>query len=162
MASVGAALQGPVFLDTSVLVGGLIQLGGPDAPAQRVMDALAEGRVPDPQTAWHCCLEFYSVSTRLPVEYRLRPEDALRLLEEEILERLKVLALPVPWYKPLFRHAVADRIVGGRMLDFHVAAIAHSGGARLVVTENRRQFVSLLRHGVSVLSAAELAERLVE
>jgi hypothetical protein len=36
---------------------------------------------------WHCCLELYSVTTRLPEEYRLEPEVALRFLREEIFPR---------------------------------------------------------------------------
>jgi len=48
------------------------------------MDAVANGQIERPLTAWHCCLEFYSVTTRLPEEYRLEPEIALRLLREEI------------------------------------------------------------------------------
>ena len=61
------------FLDTSVLLGGLIYFGPQSAPAQSVMHALAEKQVSQPATAWHCCLEFYSVATRLPPEFRLTP-----------------------------------------------------------------------------------------
>ena len=72
-----------VFLDTSVLVGGLIDFGPQSAPAHSLLHAVAEKTVAPAATAWHCCLEFYSVSTRLPVEYRLAPTDATRLVEEE-------------------------------------------------------------------------------
>ena len=51
-----------VFLDTSVLLAGLVDFGPQSAPAQSIMHAVAESRVPAPATAWHCCLEFYSVS----------------------------------------------------------------------------------------------------
>jgi hypothetical protein len=54
------------------------------------MDAVADGRIERPLTAWHCCLEFYSVTTRLPEEYRLEPETALRLLREEIFPRFSI------------------------------------------------------------------------
>ena len=59
-----------VFLDTSVLVAGLIDFGPQSAPAQSVLHAVAENTVPSPRTAWHCCLEFFSVATRLPPVYR--------------------------------------------------------------------------------------------
>ncbi|MFL5439266.1 MAG: type II toxin-antitoxin system VapC family toxin [Myxococcales bacterium] len=69
-----------VFLDTSVLVAGLIDFGPQSAPARSLLDAVAEKRIGRVSTAWHCCLEFYSVSTRLPPEFRLTPADAARLV----------------------------------------------------------------------------------
>ncbi len=59
-----------VFLDTSVLLAGLVDFGPQSGPAQSVMHAVAEKTLPQPATAWHCCLEFFSVATRLPAEYR--------------------------------------------------------------------------------------------
>jgi hypothetical protein len=47
-----------------------------------------------PGTAWHCCLGFFSVATRLPPEFRLRSADAIRLLEEEVFGRLTIHDLP--------------------------------------------------------------------
>jgi hypothetical protein len=60
-----------VFFDTSVLLAGLIDLGEPSVAAIPLLDAVAKGRLREPRTAWHCCLELYSVATRLPEEYRL-------------------------------------------------------------------------------------------
>ena len=57
-----------VFLDSSVLIAGLIDFGTQSAPAQSILHAVAERQVTAVGTAWHCCLEFYSVSTRLPAE----------------------------------------------------------------------------------------------
>ncbi len=147
----------PVFLDTSVLLGGLIELAGTRAPAQRIFDAVAAGRLGKAQTAWHCCLEFYSVATRLPEEFRLAPADAALLVEEEILRRLEVLDLAPTRRKDFVRAAAADGMAGGRVYDAHIAEVARAGGARRVVTDNRRHFLTLLRHGVVVLTASEFA-----
>jgi len=105
----------------------------------------------------HCCLEFYSVATRLPEEFRLSPRDAFRLLQAEVLERLDVFDLPARGRLPLLRGAVADGIAGGRVYDAHIAEVARASGAGLVVTENRRHFTGLLRHGIVVLTAGEFA-----
>ncbi len=101
------AMSGMVFLDTSVLLGGVIDMGPPSVAAQRVMAAIAEGRLEKPATAWHCCLELYAVATRLPEELRLSPADALAVLEHEVLGRLEVVDLPAaarragrPWCPP--------------------------------------------------------------
>jgi hypothetical protein len=56
-----------VFLDTSLLLAGLVEFGPQSAPAQQVLHAVAERTVTKAGTAWHCCLEFFSVATRLPL-----------------------------------------------------------------------------------------------
>ncbi|MPZ17966.1 MAG: PIN domain-containing protein [Luteitalea sp.] len=154
------ALVDGIFFDTSLLIAGLIELEHPNVPAQRVIDALTEGRLGRCQTAWHCCLEFYSVSTRLPVEFRLDPVEALRLIEEEILPRVDVVGLPDAFRLPFLRAAAQDGVIGGRVYDLHIAETARVAGAELVLTENRRHFSSLLRHGIRVQTAAEFLEEL--
>ena len=153
------ALARPTFFDTSVLLAGMIEIPGSGA-AQRLLDAVVAGRLSPVQTAWHCCLEVYSVSTRLPEEYRLTPADAARLVEEEILDRFDVLDLPATGRRELLRAAAADRIAGGRVYDSHIAEVAHLGRAHKMITENRRDFLALLRHGIVVETAAEAAAAL--
>ena len=154
-----ADLEG-CFVDTSVLLGGIIELDGADSPQQQLMSAVAEERIVRPRTAWHCCLEFYSVATRLPRELRVAPADAVRLVEEEIMRRFAVHALPRDRRVSFMRTAALDGIIGGRVYDAHIAEIARASGAPIVVTENRRHFTQLLRHGTRVLTSAELLDQL--
>jgi predicted nucleic acid-binding protein len=146
-----------VFLDTSVLLAGLVDFGPQSAPAQSLLHAVAEKRVAGPATAWHCCLEFFSVATRLPPEFRLAPTDALLLLEEEVFARMAVHDLPVSDRVPLLRAAARDRLAGGRIYDAHIAEVARAAGADVVVTDNRRHFVSALRYGLRVETPTEFA-----
>ena len=139
-----------VFLDTSVLVGGLVDFGPQSAPAQKVLHAVAEQRLKAAGTAWHCCLEFFSVSTRLPPEFRLAAADAMRLLEEEVFGRMSVHDLPSSDRLALLRAAAQDGTVGGRIYDAHIAEVARTAGAKVVVTDNRRHFLAALRHGLRV------------
>jgi len=148
-----------VFLDTSVLLGGTIDVGPSSRAAQNVMDAIADGKVERPLTAWHCCLEYYAVATRLPEELRLSPPDALRLVEEEILGRFVVVDLPPRDRHSFLKSSVAQRVAGGRLYDAHIAAIARSSDASVIVTENVRHFRSSPGDPLRVLTAAEfLAE----
>jgi len=149
------ALVGPVFFDTSVLLAGLVEMRDASLPADRILDEIARGAVPQPLTAWHCCLEFYSVATRLPAGLRLEPELARRLIDEEILGRFQVCDLPGDSRSRLLADAAGNRVSGGRIYDAHIAEIARLAGARVVVTDNQRHFVALLRHGIRVRSAAE-------
>ena len=144
-----------VFLDTSVLLAGLIDLGPQSHAPHLLLHAVAERAVTPTVTAWHCCLEFYSVATRLPAEFRLAPADALRLVEEEIFARMAVHDLPPGDRLPLLRAAAADAIAGGRLYDAHIADIARASGAAVIVTDNRRHFVAALRHGIRVETPAE-------
>jgi len=60
--------------------------------------------------------------------------------------------------RPFLASAGAERVAGGRVYDAHIAEIARLAGARLVVTDNRRHFVGLMRHGIRVLTAVEFAD----
>jgi predicted nucleic acid-binding protein len=144
-----------VFLDTSVLLAGLLDLGPQSAPAQSILHAIAERQIAGAATAWHCCLEFFSVSTRLPPEYRLIPQDAVTLLESEIFARMGVHDLPPADRQALLRAAAQDGIAGGRIYDAHIAEVARAAGAAVIVTDNRRHFLAALRHGIRVETPAE-------
>jgi len=143
------------FLDTSVLLAGLVDFGPQSAPAQSILHAVAEKTLQSAGTAWHCCLEFYSVATRLPPEFRLTPDDAAALLREEVIGRLAVHDLPADERCGLFASAARDRIAGGRIYDAHIAEVARSAGAKVIVTDNRRHFLAALRHGIKVETPAE-------
>ena len=144
-----------VFLDTSVLLAGMVDFGPQSAPAQSLLHAVAEKQVTGAATAWHCCLEFFSVATRLPPEFRLTPADAVRLLQEEVFARMAVQDLPAAERLPMLRAAARDGIAGGRIYDSHIAEIARAAGAAVVVTDNRRHFLSALRYDMRVETPLE-------
>jgi predicted nucleic acid-binding protein len=144
-----------VFLDTSVILAGLIDFGPQSAPSQSLMHAVAEKRIQDAATAWHCCLEFFSVATRLPPEFRVTPSDACLLLQEEVFGRFSVHELPAAGRVPMLQAAAHDHIAGGRIYDTHIAETARAGGATVIVTDNRRHFLSALRYGIRVETPAE-------
>ena len=144
-----------VFLDTSVLLAGLVDFGPQSAPAQSLMHAVAEKQLAGAATSWHCCLEFFSVATRLPPEFRLTPGDATRLLEEEVFARMGVHDLPARDRLPMLHAVARDGIAGGRVYDAHIAEVARSAGAAVIVTDNRRHFLAALRHGLRVETPSE-------
>ena len=148
------------FFDTSVLLGGTIDTGAAAREAQAAMDAVADGRVPRPTTAWHCCLEYYAVVTRLPEELRLSPAAALELLEEEVLGRFEIVDLPSASRLAFLRSAAEQRVAGGRLYDAHIAEIARRSGAEVVVTENLRHFSSAPGQPFRAVSAATFIREL--
>lgn len=148
------------FLDTSVLLAAVVDFGPQSAPAQSIFHAVVEQKIESPGTAWHCCLEFYSVATRLPPEFRLTPDDAWMLLREEVFARLSVHDLPAGDRAALFASSARDRIAGGRIYDAHIAEVARAAGARVIVTDNRRHFLAALRHGIKVETPTEFLARI--
>ena len=144
-----------VFLDTSVLLAGLVDFGPQSAPAQSLLHAVAEKQVAGAGTAWHCCLEFFSVATRMPAEFRLTPADAAQLVEDEVFGRMTVHDLPSSDRIALIKAAARDGTAGGRIYDAHIAEVARAAGAAVVVTDNRRHFIAALRHGMRVETPSE-------
>jgi len=144
-----------VFLDTSVLLAGLVDFGAQSAPAQSLLHAVAEKQLTAVGTAWHCCLEFFSVATRLPPEFRVAPADAVQLVESEVFGRMAVHDLPAGDRLPMLRTAAQDATAGGRIYDTHIAEIARAAGAGVIITENRRHFMASLRHGIRVETPGE-------
>ena len=143
------------FLDTSVLLAGLVDFGPQSAPAQEVLHAVAEGRTGRASTAWHCCLEVYSVATRLPPEFRLTASNAASLIHEEIFGRIAVHGLPNDAQEPFLRSLSQQNITGGRVYDAHIAEVARSAGAAVIVTDNRKHFLAALRYGIRVDTPSE-------
>jgi predicted nucleic acid-binding protein len=150
------AVVSPVFLDTTVLLEGLIDLGPQSEKARAILEAVVAGRIRGARTAWNCCLEFFAVATRLPEEYRLAPADACRLIEEVVLEHLRVHELPGADRRTFLAAAGRDRVVGGRVYDAHIAEIARIHGAKTVITGNQRHFRGLSSHGIRVAAPADV------
>lgn len=121
------------------------------------MHAVAEQRIQGAATAWHCCLEFFSVATRLPPEFRITPADACLLLDQEVFARFAVHDLPHTARLGMLQAAARDGVAGGRIYDTHIAETARAAGATVIVTDNRRHFLSALRYGIRVETPAEFA-----
>lgn len=154
------ALVGPVFVDTNVLIAGFLELGPPAVAAKKVLHAASSRHIQRPCTAWHCCLEFFAVTTRLPGECRLSPDDAVRMLKEDVFPFFEVAQLPDAERLAFLDEATRERVAGGRIYDAHLARIARHVGAKTVITENARDFRALERFSVAVLDSASAASLL--
>jgi predicted nucleic acid-binding protein len=149
-----------VFLDTNVFVSGLLDVSA-DSACRRILQGLQARRLRSCVTAWHCCLEFFSVTTRLPPEYRLSADSAIALLTEHVFDRVQVEGLPVedtiPWLKKLG----ASEVRGGLVYDAHLGQIAHRAGCVILVTSNLSDFRQVAPHGIEILSPGQFADRIV-
>jgi predicted nucleic acid-binding protein len=96
---------------------------------------------------------FFSVARRVQSEFRVAPIDAAA--REEVFGRMAVHDLPPADRLTMLRTASRDAIAGGRIYDAHIAEVARSASAGVVVTDNRRHFLSALRYDMRVETPAE-------
>jgi predicted nucleic acid-binding protein len=83
--------------------------------------------------AAHSLAEAYSVLTRLPEPHRLRPEDALAVLEANWSET-RLVALGGSEYRGLLRRCRDSDIGGGGVYDAVIAACARKGRVATLLT----------------------------
>ena len=146
------------FLDTSILIGGCIDFGVSSESPIKLLDRIAEKSVRNAATAWHCCLEFYSVATRLPEEYRLSPETARDFVIEEIMGRLDIRTLDAERREDFLDDSARLNIRGGRLYDHHIGIVALNAKTSVIVTENKKHFAPYENNNLSVMTAAEFLE----
>lgn len=133
---------GGTALDTSVIVAALMSWHEHHAAALPVVqDALTEeGGVILPLPA---LVEAYAVITRLPAPWRLRADDAHRLLAETFRGKALVVGLEGDESWDLLDDALGNAVSGGATYDAHIAACARKAKASRLASFNRRHFERL-------------------
>lgn len=134
--------EGRVALDTSVIVAAVSSWHEHHAralPLVRAALAVAGGPiVPVP-----ALVESFSVLTRLPPPWRLRPQDAHALLDRTFRGRSTLFGLQGDQVWGLLDEATASNTAGGAAHDAHIVACARQAGAATIATFNRRHFERL-------------------
>lgn len=131
-----------------------------DSACRAILEALASRRLRTGVTAWHCCLEFFSLTTRLPPDYRLSAEASIALLTEHVFNRVEVVDLPVEDAVAWLKRQQASEVRGGLIYDAHLAQIAHRAGCVILVTTNLADFRQVTPPGIEILSPQQFLARL--
>ena len=139
---------------------GLLEISA-DSACRAILEALAARRLRTGVTAWHCCLEFFSVTTRLPPDYRLSAEAAIALLTEHVFNRVEVVDLPVKDAIAWLKGQAGSEIRGGLVYDAHLAQIALRSGCAMLVTTNLAHFRQVAPHGIEILNPQQFLARMV-
>ena len=98
-------------------------------------------------------VESYAVLTRLPPPYRLRPADALAVMEV-CWARAAVVTVSGPEVWGLLRRLPAAGIGGGHTCDALIVTCARQAAADLILTWNIRDF-ERIAEGMEVVTPAE-------
>lgn len=128
-----------LLLDTSVLVAAMIEAHPHHARAlpwlQRIQSGTDSGVV-----AAHSLAEVYAILTRLPLQPRIGPQLAQRLIQQNIINVCDIAALTELEYQTLIDHLAAHNIQGGATYDALILHTAAQAAVDHVVTFNIGDF----------------------
>lgn len=124
------------FFDTSVLLAAFSADHEHHEPSLRVF---ARATKETGCCAVHSLAELYSVTTRMPLPYRLSATEALPLLQN-VRKRLTLVQLDADQYLQSLQDAAYRGIVGGATYDALLLACALKAQARTIYTWNVAHF----------------------
>ena len=98
----------------------------------------------------HALAEVYATLTALPLKRRISPDEARRLVEDTVLDRLEVIPLSSADYRTVLRQ-VADRGLGsGAIYDALHAHCVRKEGVDQILTYNLSDFERFDLDGILV------------
>jgi len=136
-----------VFFDTNVLVAACLEEHEHHERAWPLVNAVHRGDDLGFASA-HSMLEAYSILTRLPRSPRLNPQQAARLIEENVLRKFTLVSLTPKEYGEMVLRLGKEGIVGGRSYDSLHLACAQKSQAERIYTFNARHFQSLAQGAI--------------
>ncbi len=133
------------MLDTSALVAALVEAHPAHRRVVRRLERLLSERSALLLCA-HSLAELFAVLTRLPVAPRIGPDQARRLIAENLeLLSIEIVALEAQDYAAAIRRMADIGAVGGAMYDMLVVQAALKAKADGVLTLNEGDFSRLCR-----------------
>lgn len=143
-----------IFFDTSVIVAGLIEAHPHYEKSNPWLGKIVSGKDKGGISS-HTLAELYSSLTSIPVVPRLRPDQALHLIEESILKHFKIYEFKKEDYINVLKNSSLHSIKGGMVYDaLHILA-AQKMKANIVLTLNLKHFLSIWSEGKKILRSPE-------
>lgn len=128
-----------ILLDTSVLVAGMVESHPSHEQAlpwlRRVKAGADSGVV-----AAHSLAEVYAILTTLPLQPRISPMEARRLIERNVLSVCEVVPLSEMDYADVVSHLASTGIRGGATYDALILHTATKMEIEKIMTLNERDF----------------------
>jgi predicted nucleic acid-binding protein len=128
-----------ILFDTSVLVAAMIEshpLHELSLPyLQKVKNSTHTGLI-----SAHSIAELYSILTSLPVQPRISPVLARKLIEMNILNLFEIIPLSVQDYISVIEHLSDSGTSGGVIYDALILKAALTSNADKILTLNKKDF----------------------
>ena len=133
-----------IFVDTSVLVAASVSRHPHFARARPVLERVAR-REETGFAAAHSLGEGYSAFTTIPLDPRIQPVEAERLLEHNLLTHFHLIEAEAAHYRAAIRRCAALTVVGGRFYDALLVECARKAEPDRIYTFHVRHFQELAR-----------------
>ncbi len=130
-----------LYLDTTILVGALVE----DESSHTACLALLRRR--NPVTWTHALAEVYATLTGGCLGIRVPPGIAVRLIEDSLIPRLRLVELAAGDMLGTIRASETAGARGGAIFDYLHLVAARSASAVTLYTLNARHFHALARAG---------------
>lgn len=140
------------LLDTSVLIAAVIEQHSEHSRAFAILEKVQEGKM-EGVVSSHSLAEMYSVLTKSPPPFRHSPEQALLVIEENVLKYFHISHLTGDDYASLIREAALSGIHGGTIYDAVLVKSAEKANASRIYTLNLKHF--------QAISSTDMKARLV-
>ncbi|HRZ52856.1 MAG TPA: PIN domain-containing protein [Candidatus Contendobacter sp.] len=135
-----------VLFDTSVLVPCCIATHAHRARAWAIVAESAKSGM-DRCISLHSLAETFAVLSALPINPRISADQAIFLIEKEILQNFLTVPLSVGDYRQAMSDVARAGRSGGAIYDALILQAARNVGASKLYTFNDKHFQSLLREG---------------
>jgi predicted nucleic acid-binding protein len=128
-----------VLMDTSTLVAAMLPDHIHHAHAYPWL-AQAKSGVFEFVVSGHSLAEIYAVLTRLPRSPQIKPEEALRLIQENICSCATIVTLSGSDYVTMIEALSREKIIGGAIYDAVIAQAAEVAAVDQLLTLNVGHF----------------------
>jgi len=137
-----------IYFDTSTLIAAMVE---EEEHHDAALEALATSA--DGFTSTHAIAETFATLTSGRLEIQLTPEEAMQIVDANVIRRIRVVDLVLNDYQQAMRksHKVGAR--GGAIFDMLHLEAARRGGAKRVLTVNVRHFQVFAPDLKSIISA---------
>lgn len=131
-----------VFLDTSVLVAASLTRHPHHARARPVLERIAQGEDTGFAAA-HSLGECYSAFTTIPLDPRIQPLEAERLIEHNVVAFFELIQADDTIYRTAIRNCASQSGIGGMVYDALLLECARKADPERIYTFNTRHFQAL-------------------
>lgn len=139
------------LFDTSVLVAGIVESHPMHSRALPWLKE-AKARKFDFLVASHTLAELYAVLTVLPVEPRISPGTAWRLIHDNVENTGKTISLSPSEYSLTIKRLSELGITGGAIYDALLAKVAEKAGAKRLLTFDIDDFKRVWPEGRDIVT----------
>jgi predicted nucleic acid-binding protein len=130
-----------VMFDTSVIFAAMISSHPSHRPCFQVVDDARSGNVQG-YLSTHSLAEFYSITTRYPIQPKVSPQEAEDLITD-MLGYLQLVTLTPRIYQSAIAQMVHLDLPGGGIFDMLIAQAALTVNAGQIMTLNAKHFTRI-------------------